>query len=107
MNRRTLLFMVVLTGFLLPTISLAGEGWLLKLQHTEAGMSQAEIRLEGDRIRASEEGMAQEVILGRDRMTVLDHNQKNYMVITYAQIEAEPAPAEIVRAMALRAGWTE
>jgi hypothetical protein len=84
--------MVVLTGFLLPTTALAGEGWVLKLQHTEAGMSQAEIRMEGDLIRASEEGMAQEVILGRDRMTVLDHNQKNFMVITYAQIEATLGP---------------
>ncbi len=85
---RSLLLLAVLAPCLLPTTAVAGKGWLIKLQHTEAGMSQAEIRLEGDRIRASEEGMAQEVILGREEMTVLDHNQKNYMVITYARIEA-------------------
>lgn len=92
MTGKGLLLVAVLAACLLPTTAVAGEGWLIKLQHTEAGMSQAEIRLEGDLIRARENGMAQEVILGREKMTVLDHNQKNYMVITYARIEATLGP---------------
>lgn len=66
----------------------AGEGWHLTLAGTENGETRsAELRMDGDYLRAAEEDGAQEVIIDDLGFTVLDHANETYSTITFDQIE--------------------
>ena len=90
--------LVVVLVSLAETSARAAEGWYIEIRHTDGRESgSAELRMEGDRIRAGEAGMLQEVILGTEGLTVLDHADESYMVITYKQIQTILGP--FMRAM--------
>lgn len=88
-----LFFLVVTLASLAATSARAGEGWSVRVRHVDGAASgDAQLWMEGDRIRAGQAGVSQEVILGREGITVLDHSGETYMVITYRQIENTLAP---------------
>ncbi len=90
-RRLALPLLVILAAGLLaaPLPVRAADGWHLKLTQTENGQDQpVEVRLQGDRIRMGIVGAPEEAIVDSQAITVLNHADRTYTVITYAQIEA-------------------
>lgn len=71
--------------------SRAKEGWHLTFQAWPDGQV-SEVRMAGANLRAGEVGSPEELIVGGDAFTVLDHQAHTYSVITYRQIETTVLP---------------
>jgi hypothetical protein len=90
--RRLSLVPVVLVLFGLAGVrpAVAGvAGWSVQLVHADRDSTgTAELHIQGDRFRVSEEGNPQEAIVDSDGVTVVDLVHRTYTVVTYAQMEA-------------------
>ena len=87
------LLLLILASTALFGSAWAAEGWYVKLRHAEdPQVSFIELRMEGEKVRASADGQMQEVILDAEAFTVIDHGEKTFTRLTYAQIEATILP---------------
>jgi len=83
--------LLVLSGLLAvrPAPAAAASGWSVRLVHADGDSSgTAELHIQGDRFRVSEEGNPQEAIVDSKGVTVVDDAKRSYTVVTYEQMEA-------------------
>jgi hypothetical protein len=73
---------------LIAAAAFAGEGWQLMVSLSEENaVQQAEIILDETHIRAKQAGGAQEVILDAEKITVLNHADKSFSILSFATLE--------------------
>lgn len=79
---------VALASLLISVPALAGPGWDLKIEVSDEGeSSQAVVKLDATHLRGMAVGGNEEMILTEESITVIDHDEKAYMVIPFAMVE--------------------